>query len=64
MELSRAGKKSSWGGGEGGDGAACVAGEPDSFEVCHFGCGIRFGVGDRALKESDAVGGQGGLVFI
>ena len=46
----------SWGGGEGGDGSACVAGDANGFEVGHFGCGVRLGVDDSPLKESDAVG--------
>ena len=39
-ELRRAGERSSWVGGEGGDGSASVAGEPDGFEIGHFRCGI------------------------
>jgi len=47
----------SWGGGEDGDGSACVAGEADGFEVGHFCGGICcIGAGNRSLEESDAVG--------
>ena len=56
MELCRAGEKSSWVGGEGGEGSTSVAGEADGFEIGHFGCGIRCGVVDGSLKEGDAVG--------
>ena len=64
MEICRAGGKISWGGGEGGDGAASVAGEADRFEVGHFGCGVRGGTGDSPLKVSDAVGWQWGLALV
>ena len=64
MEIYRAGGKISWGGGEGGDGAASVAGEADRFEVGHFGCGVRGGTGDSPLKVSDAVGWQWGLALV
>ena len=61
--IRRAGEKSSWGGGEGGEGSACVFGEADGFEVGHFGCGIRCGACDRPLKEGDAVGGEWAIIF-
>ena len=64
MELRRAGERISWGGGEGGEGSARVAGEADGFEVGHFGGGVRGGAGDSPFKVSDAVGGEGGLVFV
>ena len=64
MELSRAGKKSSWGGGEGGDGSTGVAGEADRFEVGHFGSGVRVGAGDSPFKVSDSVSWQWGLAFV
>ena len=63
MELRRAGEKSSWGGGEGGAGAACVAGEADGFEIGHFGYGIRCGACNRSLEEGDAVGGEWAVIF-
>ena len=62
--IRRAGGGISWGGGEGGDGSACVAGEADGFETGHFGGSVSGSAGNRALKESDAVGGEGGLIFI
>ena len=62
IELCRAGGKISWGGGEGGEGSARVAGDADGFEVGHFGCGVCGGAGDRSFEESDAVSWQGGLV--
>ena len=62
--IRRAGEKSSWGGGEGGDGSACVAGEADGFEFGHFGCGVRGGTSYSSLEEGDAVGRQGGLAFV
>ena len=52
--IRRAGERSSWGGGEGGDGAACVAGEADGFEVGHFGCGVCGGARDCSFEESEA----------
>jgi len=64
MELRRAGEKSSWGGGEGGEGSACVAGEADGLEFGHFGCGVRGGTSYSSLEEGDAVGRQGGLAFV
>ena len=64
MELRRAGRKSSWSGGEGGDGSACVAGDADGFEVGHFGCGVRSGAGDGSFKERNPVGWQWGLAFV
>jgi len=55
-ELRRAGERISWGGGEGGDGSARVAGDADGFEVGHFGCGVRGGTGDGSFKERNTVG--------
>ncbi len=63
MELRRAGKKSSWGGGEGGEGSACVFGEADGFEVGHFGIGVRRGAGDGSFEEGNTVGGEWAVVF-
>ena len=63
-ELRRAGEKSSWGGGEGGDGSASVAGQADGFEAGHFGIGVGRGACNGSLEEGDAVGRQGGLAFI
>ena len=60
MELRRAGEKSSWGGGEGGEGSACVFGEADGFEVGHFGIGVRRGAGDGSFEEGNTVGGKRG----
>ena len=54
----------SWGGCEGGEGSASVAGDADGFEVSHFGCGVCSGAGDGSFKESDPVGRQGGLAFV
>ena len=65
MELRRAGKKSSWGGGQGGASPAGVTGEADGFKVGHFGCGV--GLSSRincSLKVSDAVGWKSGLAFV
>ena len=63
MELSRAGGGISWGGGEGGDGAACVAGEADGFEIGHFRCGVCGGARDCSFEEGDAVGRERVVVF-
>jgi len=55
--IRRAEERSSWGGGEGGEGSASVAGKADGFEVGHFGRGIRCGACNSSLKEGDAVCG-------
>ena len=49
-------ERNSWGGGEDGDGSACVAGDADGFEVGHFGCRIRCRAGDGSFEKGDAVG--------
>ena len=57
-------KRISWGGCEGGSGSTCVAGETDSFEISHFGCGVGGGARDCPFEEGDAVGGKRGLAFV
>ena len=62
--IRRAGGKSSWGGGEGGEGSTRVAGDADGFEVSHFGCRIRCRASDGSFEESDPIGGKRGKVLI
>ena len=61
--IRRAGEKSSWGGGEGGEGSACVFGEADGFEVGHFGIGVGRGAVDGSLEERNTVGGEWAVIF-
>ena len=63
MKLSRAGGKSSWGGGKSGASATCVAGEADGFEISHFRGGVCGGARDCSFEEGDAVGRERVVVF-
>ena len=56
MELRRAGKKNSWGGGEDGASPAAITCEADGFEIGHFGCGVRLSIEiDGSFEESNSL---------
>ena len=61
--IRRAGGKSSWGGGEGGASAAGIFGQADSFEIGHFGCGVRCRARDSSFEKSDSVRRKGEIVL-